>query len=273
MSDNIILNIDSIVIDFLHNHRKKNKEDSKEEQHINFTINEGLITALIGGNGSGKTTLFNVISGFLKPDDGKIEYKINGELKPISQYKPYEIARLGIGRMFQDNHIFYDMTVIENMLVADEKRFGENPFEPFLFYKKNNDIEKKREDEVREKFNLLFGEYSELSEKLHHKAGSLSHGQQRLLGLARLLMGDYDLLLLDEPTSGVSPQLEENIKRLIKYFAKEQGKTIFFIEHNIQFVLDIADRCYFMDDGINKFSGTPQEVLSIPEVRLDYLGV
>lgn len=273
MRDNILLNIDSIVIDFLHNHKIENEKEIQKKRNIKLAVNEGIVTSLIGGNGSGKTTLFNVISGFLKPDKGKIEFKNNGKLKIISTLSPFKIVRLGIGRMFQDNHIFHDMTVLENMLIADESRFGENPFEPFLFYKKNIEIEKKREKEVEEKLTLLFGNESEIRKKLHDKAGSLSHGQQRLLGLARLLMGNYKLLLLDEPTSGVSPQIVDEIKKLFKYFIKEEHKTIFFIEHNIEFVKDVADYCFFMDDGVNKFSGTPKEVLSIPEVRLDYLGV
>jgi branched-chain amino acid transport system ATP-binding protein len=272
MKENIILNIDSIMLDFLH---KQYKQADIGKKNINLTIEKGLVTALIGGNGSGKTSLFNVISGYIKPVEGEIyfdksENSIN--YQPITSLKPYKIARLGLGRMFQDNHIFHNMTVIENMLVADENTFGENPFESFLYYKKNAEIEKSRIRKVENIFDTLFSDNSKFKEKVNDKAGELSHGEQRLLGLARLLMGNYSLFLLDEPTSGVNQEINDNIKKIIRYFVEKENKSVFLIEHNMQFVLDSADFCYYMGDGLIKFKGTPEELLNNPIVRKDYVG-
>ena len=164
-----------------------------------------------------------------------------------------ELRGSGIGRMFQDNHIFQNMTVLENMLVADENKFGEIPFEPFLYFKKNIEIEKNRYNKVSEKLKSLFGEQNGFIDKLNNKSNMLSHGEQRLLGLARLLMGKYRLLLLDEPTSGVSLSYRNDIKTMIRFFVEQEGKTVFLIEHNIDFVKEVADYCFFMVDGIIKF--------------------
>jgi len=105
------------------------------------------------------------------------------------------------------------------------------------------------------------------------KAKNLSYGQQRLLGLARLLMGDYKLLLLDEPTSGVNPVIVEKIKEIISYFVEKKNVTVFLIEHNMSFVLDVADFCHFMSKGIIATGGTPEDIIGNPEVRKTYLGI
>lgn len=277
MNSDIILNIDSIRKSFVRNfvNIRGKGEDEKFYvlEDIDLILPKGKITALIGGNGTGKTTLFNIISGFFKADEGKISFQPNGTLIDITNINAYKIARLGIGRMFQDNHIFQNMTVLENMLVADENFSGEKPFESIIFYRKNNNVEKDRIEKAEQIFINLFGEDNPFLKMKNDKAKNLSYGQQRLLGLARLLMGDYKLLLLDEPTSGVNPIVVEKIKEIIKYFVEQKGLTVFLIEHNMKFVLDVADFCHFMSKGIIATGGTPEDIIGNPEVRKTYLGI
>lgn len=277
MNSDSILHIDSIRKSFVRSiinvPGKNDDERFYVLEDIDLVIPKGKITALIGGNGAGKTTLFNIISGFFKADDGKIDFNPNGTLKGITGLKAYKIARLGIGRMFQDNHIFHNMTVMENMLIADENFFGERPFESILYYKKNSEIEKQRIEKAEKIFLDLFGTGNPFLNMKDEKAKNLSYGQQRLLGLARLLMGDYKLLLLDEPTSGVNPVVIEKIKKIINYFVEKESMTVFLIEHNMSFVLDVADFCHFMSKGVIATGGTPEDIIGNPDVRKTYLGI
>jgi len=276
MNNDTILNIDSIRKSFVRNfvNIRGDKEDERFYilDNIDLSVPKGKITALIGGNGAGKTTLFNIISGFIKADEGKISFQPNGSLLEINNISAYKIARLGIGRMFQDNHIFQNMTVLENMLIADENLFGERPFESIFFYKKDKVVEKLRIEKAEKVFADLFGDENPFLKMKNEKAKNLSYGQQRLLGLARLLMGDYRILLLDEPTSGVNPMVVDKIKGIIKYFVEQKGLTILLIEHNMNFVLDVADFCHFMSKGIIATGGTPEDIIGNPEVRKTYLG-
>jgi len=277
MNNDTILYIDSIRKSFVRNIvniRGKNEDERFYVlEDVDLMLPKGKITALIGGNGTGKTTLFNIISGFFKADEGKIEFKPNGKLTNLTNLQAYKIARLGIGRMFQDNHIFQNMTVMENMLIADENFFGERPFESIINYKKSRNQERQRTEKAEKIFSDLFGNENPFLKMKDDKAKNLSYGQQRLLGLARLLMGDYKLLLLDEPTSGVNPVIIDKIKEIISYFIEKENMTVFLIEHNMSFVLDVADFCHFMSKGVIATGGTPEDIIGNPEVRKTYLGI
>ena len=277
MREDIILEIESLKRSFVRNIINIRGESEDERFYIlddlNLRIPKGKITALIGGNGAGKTTLFNIISGFMDANEGKIYFRKNGSIEYLIKMKPDKIAKAGIGRMFQDNHIFQGMTVLENMLVADENNYGETPFLSFINFKKDKRINKDKIDKVESIFNNLFGTDNPFWEKRFDKAGSLSYGQQRLLGLARLLMGNYRLLLLDEPTSGVNPGVIEQIKNIISLFVTEKDMTVFLIEHNMKFVLDVADFCLFMSHGKITAFGEPEEIIGNDEVRKTYMGV
>jgi len=252
----------------------------KEEDERFFIINDldlqiphGKITALIGGNGAGKTTLFNIISGFLSPDSGEIMYQAENKQMSVIGLLPYKITRLGIGRMFQDNHIFHDMSVLDNMLLADADDFGEFPFISIIYNRKNKIIEQERIEKANSIFKELFGEDNPFWGKRDDPAKSLSYGQQRLLGLARLFMGNYDLVLLDEPTAGVNPQIINQILIIISSMVQEKDVTVFLIEHNMKVVLDLADFCSFMSHGKITAFGTPDDVIGNDEVRRTYLGM
>lgn len=207
--------------------------------NCSFNVHPGDILGIIGPNGSGKTTLFNLISGILKPDSGKIYYR--GEL--INRLKSHEIARRGIGRMFQITQPFRRMKVYENMLTAkfDSKKAT----------------------------NLLsFVELDKLKDEL---AGNLSGGQQRLLEFARMLMLDPQLLLLDEPMAGLNPKMVERLSDRLKEL-QYKGATIIIVEHDTPFVMNFCKRVLVLDQGEKIAEGRPDHIKKNERVIEAYLG-
>lgn len=270
----IILDIESLTKAFTSSY-KDTDGSMGSEQHLivneaSFQIPKGKVVALIGGNGAGKTTLFNIISGFVKPDKGSIRFFDNGTVTELLKLIPEHRTNLGIGRMFQDNHIFPEMNVLDNMLIADASHMCEKPFAKIIFRKKSQKKEIERTEKANGIFIKLFGEGNEFWAKRLEPAGNLSYGQKRLLGLARLFMRDYKLLLLDEPTSGVNPETLKQIINIIRKMA-EQEQTVFFIEHNVDVVKEIADVCLFMDEGRMLFKGKPEEVMEKEEVMKSFM--
>jgi len=235
----------------------------KAVDSLSVGFNPGKITGLIGPNGAGKTTVFNLISGFLRPDEGEITYKE----KNIEGFKPWQIAQSGIGRLFQDVHIFDRMPAYENIMTAFNNQKGENPLNSVF----TRWLVKKQEKRLREKANQLL-EMVGLQDKAWELAENLSFGQQKLLSIARLLAAESDVLLLDEPTAGVNPQMFGVIKEVIRKIARE-GKIVAVIEHNMNVIMEIADFVYFMDNGQMVSFGKPNEVLGDPEVRKAYIGI
>lgn len=270
------LKIESLSLSFSRKIINSGGADDNEQywvlNELSLSIPKGKVIALIGGNGAGKTTLFNIISGFLIPDQGRAIYKGNGDGCDLVGLAPHKIANLGIGRMFQDNHIFHEMSVLDNMLISEDTNSNENPIHSLLFKKKNSVNEARGVEKVEAIFENLFGSGNSFWQKRNILAGNLSFGQQRLLGLARLFMREYTLLLLDEPTAGVNPDVIEQIKRMIKNFVEKQ-QTVLLIEHNLDVVRDIADFCCYMDQGRIVLMGTPNDVIGNEEVRRSYIGL
>lgn len=213
---------------------------------VNLLIEEGKVTALAGGNGAGKTTLFNIICGFEKGFQGQV--LLDGQ--DISRLSAHRIARMGVGRLFQGRQLMGNLTLLENMKIADADRTGEMPFDAFLQPRRVTAREKVREENAKEILVRLFGAGNKFMEMLNDKASNISYGEQRLIALARLLMGRNKLLLLDEPTSGVHPDYIDRIGRIIRQMAKEEGMTVLLIEHNMDFVRDTADRTFSLEEGI-----------------------
>jgi len=275
----VILHIRGVTKTYAQSIKVKGGHDGIENHTVlnklDFSVEKNKVTALIGGNGSGKTTLFNIISGLTKGNEGYIEF-VNGKTSILSEMAPYKIARLGIGRLFQDVHIFPELSIIENMLLADNVRLGEQPLSPFFLYSKVKAKEKVRLEKAEKIFCSLFQEDKGLLDrftiKKNESAKSLSYGQQRILGLTMLLMADNKLLMLDEPASGVNPSLNEQIALIINKMVVEQGLTIFLIEHNMRFMAEVSDICAFLNKGRIEFIGTPKEVLENEQVKLSYLG-
>ena len=195
---------------------------------VSFNIAVSSITAIVGPNGSGKTTLFNVLSGFLMPDKGRIIFNDIDITKLASS----KIPQLGIARTFQLIRIFPNLKVIENILLALERPYREGlifGFNPFIRYSPRNIIAKALE--------IL--EIGDLVSKKDEYASHLSHGQRRILEILRTIALGGKLFLFDEPTAGVFPGLRERIIKIL-YNLKERGNTICFIEHNMDVVSEIA---------------------------------
>ena len=235
---------------------------------VNLTVEEGKITALVGGNGTGKTTLFNIISGFEKGYAGDVLFEGNN----FNRISAHRISLMGIGRLFQDGQLLPGLTLMENIKMASDNETGEMPFSSLVRPKKWKEAEKVKEEQAKNILKRIFGEDCKYLQMLNDDASAFSYGEQRLLSLARLLMGGDRLLLLDEPTSGVNPVYIDNIEKIIREMTTE-GLTVLLIEHNMHFVRKVADTCAYLDDGVIAKIGPTAEVLDDKNVRNSYLGL
>jgi len=227
-----------------------------------FEVKENTITALIGPNGSGKTTIFNLISGILKTDSGKIYFKINSDYLEITNLAPEKISNLGISRLFQQSRLFSNLTVKENLLLAldnEDTKFWKN----LLGF---NKINKEKEEKIKEMLNLVGMEKFE--DKLVRE---LSYGQKRLIELVRTILNPHKFLMLDEPVAGVNPKLREKIEEILLKL-KNQGETILLIEHDMNFTLKVSDWVIVMEKGKVIAEGKPEEIKTNPKVLDAYLG-
>ena len=221
-----------------------------------LTVGKGELVAVIGPNGAGKTTLFNLITGQLKPDNGKVVFME----EDITHLPPYQICKKGIARSFQIAHIFPRLTVFGNVQVAvlSQQRRSNRLFRPA----KNTAVEET--NSILESLGLL--------DKARNIAGSLSHGDQRILEIAIALGNDPVLLILDEPTAGMSPEETSATMDLIKRLADMHGLTILFCEHDMDVVFGIAQSIMVMHQGRTLIQGSPEQVRENEEVVNAYLG-
>ena len=221
-----------------------------------LNVGKGELVAVIGPNGAGKTTLFNLITGQLKPDKGKITFME----EDITNLPPYQICKKGIARSFQIVNIFHRLSVFGNVQVAvlSQQRRSNRLFRPA----KNMGVEET--NSILESVGLL--------DKALNVAGSLSHGDQRILELAIALGNEPMLLILDEPTAGMSPEETIATMDLIKRLAERRGLTILFCEHDMDVVFGIAQSIMVMHQGRTLIQGSPEEVRQDEEVLKAYLG-
>lgn len=229
---------------------------------LSAELDEGRITALIGPNGAGKTTLFNLINGLLPLDAGRIELagtRING-------LSVRQITQRGVGRLFQDPRLFEGLSVFENLLVATSRHPGETPWGALLTPWRSRAAERLARESAAYWLDRVG-----LGHLRSRPAGELSFGQQKLVAIARLMVGESRLLLLDEPTAGVAPAAIDTMLTMLRDLVDE-GRTLVVVEHNMAAVLELADWVHFLDQGRLLGSGTPADLLRDPGIRRTYLG-
>lgn len=224
-----------------------------------FSLPEGSLVGLIGPNGAGKSTLFNMVSGILEPDEGRIVF--NGE--DITGRRADEIARLEVGRTFQTPRAFLSMSVLDNVVAS-----AFSPGEQVLTALTGG--YKKAEAELEERARTIL-ELVGLLGRAGDVAAELSGGELRMLEVARQLVRDPKLLLLDEPTAGVSPALQETLAEVLLGL-NHSGKTLLVVEHNLGFLLSLAQRVIVLNQGTVLAEGTPAEIRDNEEVVAAYLG-
>ncbi|MBT3405761.1 ABC transporter ATP-binding protein [Candidatus Woesearchaeota archaeon] len=233
----------------------------KAVHDCDFHVKKGEIVGLIGPNGAGKTTVFNLVTGFIRPDRGTVIF----DGADVTSLKPHIIARMGMSRTFQMIRLFPNMTVLENMLLAMKNQ--DEGFKAAIF--RNPLMRKKVKQGLVRAIEML--EFVDLHAKKNELAKNLSYGQQKLLEIARALVNDPELLLLDEPAAGVNLTMLKKIKGLINKL-KDQGKTILLVEHNMEFVMEMCDTVVVLDHGEEIAIGTPKQIQKNKKVLEAYLG-
>lgn len=216
-------------------------------KNVSFEINKGEIVTLIGANGAGKSTIVKTISGLLKPKKGRIVY----QNEDIVRQKAPQIVLDGISQVPEGRHIFAGLTVMENLQMG-------------AFLQKNS-------DETARNYQEVFARFPILQKRRNQDAATLSGGEQQMLAIGRALMAKPKLLLLDEPSMGLSPLFIQEIFTIIKEL-NEKGTTILLIEQNAKQALSIANRGYVLATGTVQLTGTGKELLADPEVQKVYFG-
>ncbi|HEX3037457.1 MAG TPA: ABC transporter ATP-binding protein [Oscillospiraceae bacterium] len=214
---------------------------------ISFDVQEGEIVTLIGANGAGKTTTLHSISGLLKPKSGEITFCGNN----LCAMEAHKIIRLGLAQVPEGRRIFAKMTVLENLEMGAYIR--------------------KDESKIAKDYEKVFERLPRLKERRKQLAGTLSGGEQQMLAIGRALMADPKMLLLDEPSMGLSPLLVQEIFSIIRDVNKS-GVTILLVEQNAKMALEIANRAYVLETGTVAMSGDADELSNNPEVQKAYLG-
>jgi ABC-type branched-subunit amino acid transport system ATPase component len=227
-----------------------------------FTIQQGRITCLVGPNGAGKTTIFNCITGFLRPGAGSVTFK--GQT--LDGWKPQAIVAAGIARTFQNLRLFVDLTAVDNVLASLPVQVGEEPvaaiFRPFHVAS----AQRRRREEA-----LAILDRVGLSARSGDFVRNLSYGEQKLLIIARVLATGAELLLLDEPASGLSAGALEGVMTLLRRL-QDDGKTLLVVEHNTRVVQKIADDVLFLHQGHLMAQGSPETIVNDPALAEIYFG-
>ena len=227
-----------------------------------FTVAQGRITCLVGPNGAGKTTIFNAITGFLRPDAGVVTFRG----RTLAGLRPQAILRAGIARTFQNLRLFQDLTALDNVMVGLQQQFAEEPLGAIFRPLHAARAQTKRRGEARQ---IL--DHVGLADRAAERVRNLSYGEQKLLTVARVLATGAELLLLDEPASGLSAGALDSVMALLRRL-QQDGKTLLVVEHNTRVVQQIADEVLFLHQGHLMAQGTPEHITSDPALAEIYFG-
>jgi branched-chain amino acid transport system ATP-binding protein len=227
-----------------------------------FTTEQGRITCLVGPNGAGKTTIFNVITGFLKSDEGSVAFRG----RKLDGLRPQAIVHAGIARTFQNLRLFTDLSALDNVMVGIAAQFGEEPLGAIFRPLHTARMQARRRQEA-----IATLEHVGLADRAHDLVRNLSYGEQKLLTVARVLATGAELLLLDEPASGLSAGALDAVMGLLRRLQSE-GKTLLVVEHNTRVVQQIADDVLFLHQGHLMAQGTPERIISDPALAEIYFG-
>ncbi len=234
---------------------------------VDFEIKENELIGLIGPNGAGKTTLFNLLTGVYKPSGGTIEFTVDGETHELGGKKTHDIGALGVSRTFQNIRLFRNLSVLDNVLIGMHGEQKSNLFDVFFrtpkFYRS--------EDEMREESMELLKLF-DLHTVYNNKAGNLPYGDQRKLEIVRALATNPKLLFLDEPAAGMNANESKELTRLIYQIHDMFDIAIVLIEHDMNVIMNIAERIYVLEYGKKIAEGTPKEIQENDRVIRAYLG-
>lgn len=230
---------------------------------ISLNVEENTIHGIIGPNGSGKTTLFNCISGIYKPTSGRITF----EGRDITGIKPHMVARQGIARTFQMLRIFPSMTVLENLILAQNIKEKSNLADAILYTRRLKTEQKRMEEKALEILKIIG-----LEKKAYNSAEGISIGQRRMLQLGIGVINEPRILLLDECAAGLDPLNIDKLISLVKYFKNERKITILMIEHIMDVVMNVCETLTVLDYGERIFVGKPKDARNHPKVIEAYLG-
>jgi len=220
-------------------------------QNMSLAVDQGELIALLGRNGMGKSTTLKSIMGLVKPRSGTIVYK--GE--NLTGYPPYKVCRAGIGYVAEERRIFPNLSVMDNLAMGIKGGKIKEPDNPNVWT-----------------VDRIFHHFPKLKERTNQKGVLLSGGEQQMLSIGRSLMGNPELLMVDEPTEGLAPLLVKEVRDMLKNINKA-GVSILFVEHNLKVAMSLAQRIYLMGKAHLAFTGTREELEAHPEIRTKYLEV
>ena len=230
---------------------------------VSFEVKPGELYAIIGPNGAGKTSIFNCISGIYRPTEGDVTYGSNS----LAELRPDQVANLGIARTFQNIELFENMTVIDNILFGAHRQLNYGAVSSLFYTKKVRNSEREAREIAEDIIDFL-----EIEQYRYSYILSLPYGVQKRVELGRAIAMDPDIVLLDEPAAGMNSEETEDIARFIIDLHEERKKTIILVDHDMNMVMDIAQRVMVLNFGEKLAEGAPKEIVSNENVIEAYLG-